>query len=137
MDLQKSMLISAAGLKAQSVRMRVISENIANSDSVANTPGGDPYRRKIITFVSEFDRAMGLEHVKPGKVIFDQKEFGSKFDPGAPGADGKGYVKTTNVNGLIEAMDMRQAQRTYQANLNAIESARRMAQQTVQLLQAR
>lgn len=137
MELEKSMAVSAAGLKAQSVRMRIISENIANSNSVANTPGGDPYRRKIITFLSEFDRAMGVETVKPGRVIFDQKEFGTKFDPGSPGADDSGYVKTTNVNGLVEAMDMRQATRTFQANLNAMESARRMAREVVMLLRVR
>ena len=135
MDLQNSMFISAAGLRAQSARMRVISENIANQNSIADRPGGDPYRRKLITFVSELDRNLGIEVVKPGEVFRSTDAFGDKYDPGNPAADRRGYVKTSNVNGLVELMDMRQAERTYQANLNALEGARRMAQQTVMLLQ--
>ncbi|SDE40593.1 MULTISPECIES: flagellar basal body rod protein FlgC [Kordiimonas] len=134
MDLEKAMMASAAGLRAQSVRMRVISENIANQNSVASEPGADPYRRKIITFQTELDRASGVELVKPGKVEFDQKEFGKKYDPGNPAADEAGYIKTANVNGMIEMMDMRQAQRTYQSNINALEASRRMATMTLDLL---
>ncbi|NVJ99151.1 MAG: flagellar basal body rod protein FlgC [Alphaproteobacteria bacterium] len=134
MDLEKAMMASAAGLRAQSVRMRVISENIANQNSVASEPGADPYRRKIITFQTELDRASGVELVKPGKVEFDQKEFGKKYDPGNPAADESGYIKTANVNGMIEMMDMRQAQRTYQSNINALEASRRMATMTLDLL---
>ncbi len=134
MDLEKAMMASAAGLRAQSVRMRVISENIANQNSVASEPGQDPYRRKIITFQTELDRASGVELVKPGKVEFDQKEFGKKYDPGNPAADEAGYIKTANVNGMIEMMDMRQAQRTYQSNINALEASRRMATMTLDLL---
>ena len=134
MDLEKAMMASAAGLRAQSVRMRVISENIANQNSVASEPGQDPYRRKIITFQTELDRASGVELVKPGKVEFDQKEFGKKYDPGNPAADEAGYIKTANVNGMIEMMDMRQAQRTYQSNINALEARRRMATMTLDLL---
>lgn len=134
MDLEKAMMASAAGLRAQSVRMRVISENIANQNSIASEPGADPYRRKIVTFQTELDRVNGVEIVKANGVDFDQKEFGKKYDPGNPAADEAGYIKTSNVNGLIEMMDMRQAQRTYQANLSAIESSRRMATQTIELL---
>lgn len=134
MDLEKAMMASAAGLRAQSVRMRVISENIANQNSVASEPGADPYRRKIITFLTELDRANGVEVVKPGKIEFDQKEFTKKYDPGNPAADAAGYVLQSNVNGLIEMMDMRQAQRTYQSNLNALEASRRMATMTLDLL---
>jgi len=134
MDLEKAMMASAAGLRAQSIRMRVISENIANQNSVASEPGADPYRRKIVTFQTELDHANGVELVKPGKVEFDQKEFGKKYDPGNPAADEGGYIKTSNVNGLIEMMDMRQAQRTYQSNINAMEASRRMATMTLDLL---
>lgn len=134
MDLEKAMMASAAGLRAQSVRMRVISENIANQNSVASEPGADPYRRKIITFQTELDRAKDVELVKAGKVEFDQKEFGKKYDPGNPAADEGGYIKTSNVNGMIEMMDMRQAQRTYQSNINALEASRRMATMTLDLL---
>ncbi|WP_417456907.1 flagellar basal body rod protein FlgC [Kordiimonas sp.] len=134
MDIQKAMMASAAGLRAQSVRMRVISENIANQDSIAMEPGADPYRRKIVTFQTELDHASGVTLVKPGEVAYDQKEFGKKYDPGNPAADAAGYIKTSNVNGLIEMMDMRQAQRTYQSNLNALEATRRMATMTLDLL---
>lgn len=134
MDLQKAMIASASGLRAQSIRMRVISENIANQNSVASSPYEDPYRRKIVTFQTELDRANGVEIVKAGKIAFDQKEFTNKYDPGNPAADEAGYVKQSNVNGLIEMMDMRQAQRTYQSNLNALEASRRMASITLELL---
>jgi len=134
MDLQKAMMASAAGLRAQSVRMRVISENIANQNSLATEPGGEPYRRKIVTFQSELDRASGVELVVASGVDFDQKEFGKKYDPGNPAADASGYIKTSNVNGLIELMDMKQAQRTYQSNLSALETSRRMATMTLELL---
>ena len=134
MDLRKAMIASAAGLRAQSVRMRVISENIANQSSVASSPNDDPYRRKIVTFQTELDKVNGVEIVKPGRIDFDQKEFGKKYEPGNPAADDAGYVKQSNVNGLIEAMDMQQAQRTYQSNLNALEASRRMATLTMELL---
>jgi len=134
MDLQKAMMASASGLRAQSVRMRVISENIANQNSVASEPGADPYRRKIVTFATELDRASDVNLVKASGVDFDQKEFGKKYDPGNPAADPSGYIKTSNVNGMIEMMDMRQAQRTYQSNLSALEASRRMATMTLDLL---
>lgn len=134
MDLQKAMMASASGLRAQSVRMRVISENIANQNSVATEPGADPYRRKIITFQTEMDRANGVELVKVGDIEYDQKDFSKKYDPGNPAADKSGYIKESNVNGLIEMMDMQQAQRTYQSNLNAMEASRRMATMTLDLL---
>ncbi|UTW57259.1 flagellar basal body rod protein FlgC [Kordiimonas sp. SCSIO 12603] len=134
MDLQKAMMASAAGLRAQTVRMRVISENIANQNSVASDPGADPYRRKIVTFSSELDRANGVALVQADGIDYDQAEFGKKYDPGNPAADASGYIKTSNVNGLIELMDMRQAQRTYQSNLNALEASRRMATMTLELL---
>ena len=134
MDLQKAMMASASGLRAQSVRMRVISENIANQNSVASEPGADPYRRKIVTFATELDRANDVTLVKASGVDFDQKEFGKKYDPGNPAADPSGYIKTSNVNGMIEMMDMRQAQRTYQSNLSALEASRRMATMTLDLV---
>ena len=134
MDLQKAMMSSAAGLRAQSVRMRVISENIANQNSLASNPGEDPYRRKIVTFHTELDRANDVQVVKASGIDFDQKEFGKKYDPGNPAADASGYIKTSNVNGMIELMDMRQAQRTYQSNLNALEASRRLATMTLDLL---
>ncbi len=134
MDLQKAMIISASGLRAQSVRMRIISENIANADSVASEPGADPYRRKLVTFQSELNREMGVETLETGRVKYDQKDFDKRFDPGNPAADADGYIKVSNVNALIEAMDLQQAERSYQSNLNALEGSRRMATLTLELL---
>jgi flagellar basal-body rod protein FlgC len=134
MELGKSMAISASGLKAQSVRMRVIAENLANQDSVAPAPGVDPYRRKVASFRTEIDRQSGQERVVVDKVIQDRTAFGRRYMPGHPAADPNGYVNVPNVNGIVEATDMREAQRTYEANLSAIESAKSMLMRTVDLL---
>ncbi|MGF1607674.1 MAG: flagellar basal body rod protein FlgC [Rhodothalassiaceae bacterium] len=134
MDIAKSLMVSAAGLKAQSSRMRVIAENMANADSTALEPGGQPYRRKVVTFRNELDRDMGVNLVGINKVDTDRSEFGRRYEPGHPAADEQGYVLTTNVRGLIETMDMRQAQRSYQANLNTMEATKRLATATVELL---
>ncbi len=134
MDLMHSLMISAAGMKVQGERLRVVAENLANADSVAEKPGGDPYRRKTITFRNELDRQLGLETVQVDKVGTDRSDFRMKYDPGNPAADDKGYVKLPNVNSLIEMTDMREAQRSYEANLKAIEVARGMLQRTIDLL---
>ncbi len=134
MDLSKAMMISAAGMKAQSMRMRVISENLANASSVAMGPDSDPYRRKVVTFGNVVDNELGLTRVKVKKVTFDQSDFGLRFEPGHPAADENGYIKTPNVNGLIEAMDMKQSQRSYDANLNSIEVSKKMMMRTLDLL---
>ncbi|PCJ38886.1 MAG: flagellar basal body rod protein FlgC [Alphaproteobacteria bacterium] len=134
MDLSKAMMISAAGMKAQSTRMRVIAENLANASSVAMAPGVDPYRRKVVTFVNELDDKMGIRRLKVKSVGFDKSDFGLRFEPGHPAANKDGYIKTPNVNGLIEAMDMKQSQRSYEANLNAIEVSKSMMMRTLDLL---
>jgi flagellar basal-body rod protein FlgC len=134
MDLMQSLMISTAGMKVQGERLRVVAENLANAESVAEIPGGDPYRRKTITFRNEMDRALGLETVQVDKVGVDRSDFRLKYDPGNPAADDKGYVKLPNVNSLIEMTDMREAQRSYEANLKAIEVARGMLQRTIDLL---
>ncbi len=134
MELLRSLKIAASGLGAQSQRMRVISENIANSDSTAEVKGGEPYRRKVVTFSQQLDRSIGASVVSAGKVKYDMGDFGLKHEPGHPAADEKGYIKTPNVNGMIEAMDMREAQRSYEANLNVITSARRMLAKTLEIL---
>ena len=134
MDLSKTLKISAAGMQAQNARMRTIAENLANADSVAETPGGDPYRRKMLTFKNVLDRASGVELVRPDKVIRDKSEFQKRFDPSHPGADADGYVQVPNVNSLIEVMDMRQAQRSYEANLSVIEVAKTMLLRTIDIL---
>ena len=136
MDFLKSMAIAASGLRAQSGRMRVIAENIANAESTAQRPGGNPYRRKIPTFRSEMDRALESQTMTMGKVRQDPSEFRTKYEPGHPAADANGYVKYPNVNSLVEMTDMREAQRSYEANLNVIGATRRMIQKTIDLLKA-
>jgi flagellar basal-body rod protein FlgC len=130
----ESLMISAAGMRVQGERLRVISENIANVDSVSEVPGGDPYRRKTITFQNALDREMGVNLVKVKKVGLDPSEFTRKYDPSNPAADKSGYVKLPNVNSLIEMNDMREAQRSYEANLKVIEVSRGMLQRTIDLL---
>ena len=134
MDLMESLMISAAGMRAQGQRLRVVAENLANADSVAEVAGGDPYRRKTISFKNQLDRELGMETVQVSKVGEDPSDFRMKYDPGNPAADGKGYVKLPNVNSLIEMSDMREAQRSYEANLRAIEVARTMLQRTIDLI---
>jgi flagellar basal-body rod protein FlgC len=135
-DFLKSMAIAASGLKAQSGRMRVIAENIANADSTAPRAGGNPYRRKIATFHTEVDRAIEAQTVGMGRVQLDQTDFRTKYEPGHPAADRNGYVKYPNVNAMVEMTDMREAQRSYEANLNVIGATRRMIQRTIDLLKA-
>lgn len=134
MDLMESLMISAAGMRAQGQRLRVVAENLANADSVSEVPGGDPYRRKTITFKNALDKELGVETVHVGKVGLDQSDFRMKYEPGNPAADAKGYVRLPNVNTLIEMTDMREAQRSYEANLRAIEVARTMLQRTIDLI---
>src|SRR5712675_2355283 len=126
MDFVKSIAIAASGLRAQAGRMRVISENVANADSTAPRPGADPYRRKIPTFRAEMDRALEAKVVGLGKVRPDTSDFRVKYEPGHPAADPNGYVKYPNVNSLVEMTDMRDAQRSYEANLNIVTATRRM-----------
>lgn len=136
MDLIKSLFISASGLRAQNGRMRVIAENIANANSTAKTPDELPYRRKIPTFQSHYDKALGADVVELGEVVEDKSDFRSVHMPGHPAADPNGYVLQPNVNSLIETTDMREAQRSYEANLNVIDSTRKMLQRTIDILRA-
>jgi flagellar basal-body rod protein FlgC len=133
-ELLRTMRISAAGMQAQGSRLRVISENLANADSLAQAPGGTPYRRKIISFSNELDKSLGLDTVRVDKIHEDQSEFRKSFDPSHPAADDDGYVLTPNVNTLVEMMDMREAQRSYEANLNVIKSTKDMLKSTIDLL---
>lgn len=134
MEFTKIMQISAAGMQAQNLRLRTIAENLANADTTSTTPGGDPFRRKLVTFKNAFDKALGVQTVKVDRVTTDKSDFEKAYDPQNPGADSTGYVLKPNVNPLIEVMDMRQAQRSYEANLNVIDVARTMATRTIDLL---
>jgi flagellar basal-body rod protein FlgC len=135
-DFARSMGIATSGLRVQAGRMRVISENIANADSTAQTAGGDPYRRKVPTFSSELDRTVDARVVTLGKVVPDTTAFRVKHEPSNPAADAAGNVKYPNVNPLIEMSDMREAQRSYEANLNIISATRRMISLTLNILKA-
>jgi flagellar basal-body rod protein FlgC len=136
LDFLRSISIAASGLRAQAGRMRIISENIANADSTAMAPNADPYRRKVPTFRSEMDRALGARVVDLGRVATDQSAFRTKHQPGHPAADANGAVKYPNVNSLVEMTDMREAQRSYEANVNVISATRRMLQRTIEILKA-
>jgi flagellar basal-body rod protein FlgC len=135
-DFLRSMSIATSGMRAQAGRMKVISENIANADSTSSTAGGEPYRRKVPTFSSALDRTLDAKVVTLGKVKTDTTAFRVKYEPGNPSADATGNVKYPNVNPLIEMTDMRDAQRSYEANLNIISATRRMIQRTLDILKA-
>jgi flagellar basal-body rod protein FlgC len=135
-DFTRSMGIASSGLRAQAGRMRVISENIANADSTGTTPGANPYRRKIPTFVSQLDRTLDAKTVALGRIAPDNSDFRTKYEPSNPAADQNGYVKYPNVNPMVEMTDMREAQRSYEANLNIIGATRRMIQRTLDILKA-
>ena len=134
MDFSNSLDIAAAGMKVQGARLRVIAENVANADTTATEPGGEPYRRKTILFGSEFQKHLDAELVTVKGVHTDKGEFGRTYRPDHPAADEKGYIQTPNVNTLIEMTDMREAQRSYEANLRVMRSVRQMLEQTVSIL---
>jgi flagellar basal-body rod protein FlgC len=135
-DFARSMGIATSGLRAQAGRMRVISENIANADSTAQTAGGNPYQRKIPSFSSELDRTLDAKVVTLGRIRPDTSAFRVKHEPGNPASDAAGNVKYPNVNPLIEMTDMRDAQRSYEANLNVISATRRMISLTLNILKS-
>lgn len=134
MDLDRALSISAAGMAAQSARLRVVAENIANRDSTGNAPGAEPYRRKTVTFANRLDRALGVETVRVARVGRDNSAFPERFEPTNPAADERGYVRTPNVDGLVENMDMREANRSYTANLAVLETTRGMLMRAIEAL---
>ena len=134
MDLSSAMTIAAAGMRAQSARLQVTAENLANADSTGLVAGGDPFRRLTVSFAERPDRASGLDLVGVSRVGEDMTPFELRYEPGHPAADATGYVKYPNVNPLIELVDMREAQRSYEANLNALQLARSMIGRTLDLL---
>jgi len=133
-DLETSMMVSASGMRSQGQRVKVIAENIANANSTATTPGGDPYRRKVVTFKNVFDRELKADLVRIGKIKDDLSEFSTVYDPVHPASGPDGYYKKPNVQTLVEMVDMREAQRTYEANVNMVDTARKMISSTINLL---
>jgi len=134
MDLVRSLAVAASGLRAQASRMRTIAENIANADSSGDTPGATPYRRQIPVFAEHLDPKLGVETVQMTGVMQDQSDFRRQFDPGHPAADKQGYVLMPNVNPLVEQMDLREAQRSYEANLGVISATKKMVARTLDIL---
>ncbi len=134
MDLMDTMHISASGMKAQSDRLRVVSQNIANAESVGTRPGEQPYRRRTIAFKESLDRELGLKTVNVSSYGTDNSDFQKKYDPTHPAADAEGYVLMPNVNTIVEMMDMREARRGYEANMNVVEASKSMLSQTINLL---
>lgn len=128
--------IASSGLNVQETRMRVLSENLANAQSTGDTPGADAYRRKTISFSWELDRSIGASRAEVSKIDYDQGEFSVEYDPGNPAADDKGMVKLPNVNVLIELADMREANRSYEANLQTVKQTRELVSMTIDLLRA-
>lgn len=136
-ELRLASRIAASAMRAQTIRLRIVAENLANSESLAEEPGGLPYQRKVVTFRNRLDRELGVRTVQVHSIQPDRKPFERTFDPGNPAADADGYVLMPNVNPLIEMNDMREAQRTYQANLRVMSISREMLSETIELLRGR
>ncbi len=134
MDIESALRISAAGMNVQGTRLRVVAENLANRDSTGQSPGADPYRRRTVTFANRLDREIGASTVRVSRVGTAQGEFPLRFDPSHPAANAQGYVRTPNVDSLVETMDMREAQRSYSANLGVLEASRAMLTRTIEAL---
>lgn len=134
--LSTALKVAATGLEAQSQRLRIVSENLANAQSTGDAPGADPYRRKTITFTAELDRASGGSFVDVTSVSPDMSEFRIEYQPGNPAADENGYVKMPNVNVLVEMADLREANRSYEANLQVVKQARELISMTIDLMRA-
>ena len=134
MDLSDALVIASTGMRAQGTRLRVISENLANASSTSQTPGGEPYRRKVLTFGNVLDRTLDAQVVKVRSIGPDRSDFELKYDPSHPAANADGYVMLPNVNPIIEMADMREAQRSYDANLSVIETSVGMLKQAIMVL---
>lgn len=136
MSFESAMDTAASGLRAQSKRLRVVAENLANADTTSNTPGGDPYRRKTISFEEVLNRDTGGAEVKVSDIGRDRSNFKLEYDPNHPASNAEGYVLRPNVTTMVEMMDMQEAQRSYEANLNMLTGARSMLQRTIDLLRS-
>jgi flagellar basal-body rod protein FlgC len=134
--LQNSLKIAASGLSAQSTRLRIVSENIANAQSTGTTATDDPYRRKTVSFRTELEHGTGAAEVRVAEVGKDTSPFVEQYDPSHPAADERGYVRYPNVNMVVEMADMREANRSYEANLQVVKQARELISMTIDLLRS-
>lgn len=134
MDLVDTIHISSAGMRVQQDRLKIVAQNLANAESVGTRNGQAPYRRQTITFKNALDRESGVKMVQTDKIRTDRSDFVRKFEPANPQANKQGYVYYPNVNPVMEMMDMREARRSYEANLNVIESSKAMIGQTMNLI---
>ena len=135
MDPLKSIAqIAASGMQAQSSRLQIVAENVANADSTGSTPGAEPYRRKTISFEEMLDRDSGLSMVQVSEIGRDETPFTLRHDPAHPAADENGFVKVSNVSPILEMANMREASRSYEANMNMFEAGRKMRSQLLDLL---
>lgn len=132
--LSTTLKVAASGLGVQSERLRIVSENLANAQSTGNAPGAEPYQRKTVSFAAELDRASGAAMPEIASVDRDRTAFPLEFQPGHEAADERGYVKMPNVNVLIEMADMREANRSYEANLQVVRQARELISMTIDLM---
>jgi flagellar basal-body rod protein FlgC len=134
MELNKALAISASGMDVETTRLRVIAENLANENTTGSSPGADAYRRKTVTFGSRMDQAVGAELVNVSKIGQDMSDLPLRYDPSNPAANGDGYVKLPNVTSFVEMMDMRDAERSYEANLAVMQTTRSMLSRAIDLL---
>ncbi|MBO1080506.1 flagellar basal body rod protein FlgC [Roseomonas haemaphysalidis] len=134
--LTQAMATAASGMSTQAVRMRVAAENIANAASTAATAGGDPYRRKLVSFRQQLDRSTGAQLVRTGSISGDQRDFRTQYDPAHPAADERGYVKMPNVDTLLEQADLRTAQRSYEAGIAVMQQAKSLYGKTLDILRS-
>lgn len=134
--LTQAMATAASGMNTQALRMRVAAENIANASSTAAVAGGDPYRRKLVSFGRMVDRSTGAQLVRMDNIRGDTRDFRTQFDPAHPAADEKGYVKLPNIDPLIEQADMRGASRSYEASISVMQQARALYGKTLDILRS-
>jgi flagellar basal-body rod protein FlgC len=135
-DLVNSMFIASSGMKAQSDRLRIVAQNIANVDTTGSNPNEAPYRRKVVSFENELNRELDADMVKVSDYGVDKSAFPRKYDPSHPAADEAGYIQTPNVNMMIEMVDMREARRAYEANINMVEVSKNLLLQTINILKS-
>ena len=136
MNLDRALAVSAAGMSTQTSRLRIVAENMANRDSTGLSPDQDPYRRRTITFAQQLDRRAGVHVPVARRVGTDPSEFPLRYEPSHPAANADGYVRTPNVTSLIEVGDMREAQRSYNANLAVMETTRAMLMRAIEAMRA-